>query len=63
MSATGGLAKTKIGILGASGYTGAELLRLLLTHPNAQIALLTAERRAGNENQPDGDDQQQELTT
>jgi len=47
MSATGGPAKTNIGVLGASGYTGAELLRLLLCHPNAQIVLLTAERRVG----------------
>jgi N-acetyl-gamma-glutamyl-phosphate reductase len=40
-------AKAKIGILGASGYTGAELVRLLLRHPRAEIALLTADRRAG----------------
>ena len=40
-------AKAKIGILGASGYTGAELLRLLLRHPCAEIVLLTADRRAG----------------
>jgi N-acetyl-gamma-glutamyl-phosphate reductase len=40
-------AKAKIGILGASGYTGAELVRLLLRHPDAEIALLTADRRAG----------------
>lgn len=39
--------KKKIGILGASGYTGAELVRLLLRHPRVQIALLTADRRAG----------------
>src|SRR5919201_1101341 len=39
--------KAKIGVLGASGYTGAELLRLLLRHPGVEIALLTAERRAG----------------
>jgi N-acetyl-gamma-glutamyl-phosphate reductase len=39
--------KAKIGILGASGYTGAELVRLLLRHPHAEIALLTADRRAG----------------
>lgn len=37
----------KIGVLGASGYTGAELLRLLIPHPRVEIALLTAERRAG----------------
>ncbi len=41
--------KAKIGVLGASGYTGAELVRLLLRHPRAEIALLTAERRAGQE--------------
>jgi N-acetyl-gamma-glutamyl-phosphate reductase len=40
-------AKAKIGILGASGYTGAELVRLLLRHPRVDIALLTADRRAG----------------
>jgi N-acetyl-gamma-glutamyl-phosphate reductase len=40
-------AKAKIGVLGASGYTGAELVRLLLRHPDVEIALLTADRRAG----------------
>jgi len=40
-------AKAKIGVLGASGYTGAELVRLLLRHPGVDIAFLTAERRAG----------------
>src|ERR1044071_4247005 len=39
--------KAKIGVLGASGYTGAELVRLLLRHPQAEIVLLTADRRAG----------------
>jgi N-acetyl-gamma-glutamyl-phosphate reductase len=39
--------KKKIGVLGASGYTGAELVRLLLRHPRVQIVLLTADRRAG----------------
>jgi N-acetyl-gamma-glutamyl-phosphate reductase len=39
--------RAKIGVLGASGYTGAELLRLLIRHPGVEIALLTAERRAG----------------
>src|SRR5579875_2628848 len=37
----------RIGILGASGYTGAELIRLLLRHPMAEIAVLTADRQAG----------------
>ena len=48
MSATGGQSnKVKIGVLGASGYTGAELVRLLLCHPHSKIDLLTADRRAG----------------
>lgn len=37
----------KIGILGASGYTGADLVRLLATHPNAEIRVLTANQHAG----------------
>ncbi len=41
--------KAHIGVLGASGYTGAELVRLLLRHPAVEIALLTADRRAGQE--------------
>jgi N-acetyl-gamma-glutamyl-phosphate reductase len=41
--------KARIGVLGASGYTGAELVRLLLRHPQVEIALLTADRRAGQE--------------
>ena len=36
-----------IAILGASGYTGAELIRLLRTHPYAKIALLTGDSQAG----------------
>ncbi len=39
--------RKKIGILGASGYTGAELVRLLLRHPRVELAVLTADRRAG----------------
>src|SRR5882724_9647158 len=37
----------RIGILGASGYTGAELVRLLARHPQVEIRLLTADRQAG----------------
>lgn len=37
----------RIGILGASGYTGAELIRLLARHPAAELRVLTAERHAG----------------
>jgi len=39
--------KARIGILGASGYTGGELTRVLLRHPRSEIVLLTAERSAG----------------
>jgi N-acetyl-gamma-glutamyl-phosphate reductase len=41
------MANAKIGVLGASGYTGSECVRLLLRHPNVEIVLLTADRRAG----------------
>ena len=37
----------KIAILGASGYTGAELVRLIATHPSMKIAALSADRKAG----------------
>ena len=40
-------AKAKIAVLGASGYTGSELVRLLLRHPRVEIAALTADRKAG----------------
>lgn len=36
-----------IAILGASGYTGAELVRLIATHPNMRIKALSADRKAG----------------
>ena len=39
--------KKTVGILGASGYTGAELVRLLLRHPKVELSLLTADRKAG----------------
>jgi N-acetyl-gamma-glutamyl-phosphate reductase len=42
-------AKAQIAVLGASGYTGSELVRLLLRHPNVELSLLTADRRAGQE--------------
>jgi N-acetyl-gamma-glutamyl-phosphate reductase len=38
----------KIAILGASGYTGAELVRLIATHGRMEIAALTADRKAGS---------------
>ena len=37
----------RIAILGASGYTGAELIRLIATHPSMRIVALSADRKAG----------------
>jgi len=39
--------KKKVGILGASGYTGADAVRLLARHPHAEITALTANTHAG----------------
>ena len=39
---------TRIGILGAAGYTGGELIRLLLNHPEAEIVFANSESNAGN---------------
>lgn len=38
-----------IAILGASGYTGAELIRIVATHPHLRIAALSADRKAGQD--------------
>ena len=39
--------KIQVAVLGASGYSGAEALRLLLSHPDVRIQALTADRKAG----------------
>jgi len=39
--------KLKVGILGATGYTGAELLKMLVTHSEVSIIWLTSEKFAG----------------
>ena len=39
--------KVRIGVMGASGYTGADLVRLLATHPRTEVRLLTANAHAG----------------
>ena len=39
--------RIRIGIFGGSGYGGAELLRILLFHPRAEVALVTANEHAG----------------
>jgi N-acetyl-gamma-glutamyl-phosphate reductase len=36
-----------VAILGASGYTGAELVRIIATHPAMRVAAMTADRKAG----------------
>ncbi len=42
-----GQAKVKIGVIGASGYTGADLIRLAACHPGIEIAVLAANTHAG----------------
>jgi N-acetyl-gamma-glutamyl-phosphate reductase len=37
----------KVGIVGGTGYTGAELLRLLAMHPHARVEILTSRQEAG----------------
>ena len=39
--------KIRIGVLGASGYTGADLIRLAVCHPNMEVTALTANSHAG----------------
>ena len=39
--------RLRIAVLGASGYTGADLVRLALTHPHIEIAALSANAKAG----------------
>ena len=33
---------TKVGIIGATGYTGIELIRLLVNHPNIKLQALSS---------------------
>lgn len=40
--------RLSVGVIGASGYTGAELLRLLAGHPNLELAVATGDTQAGN---------------
>ncbi len=40
---------TKIAIVGASGYTGVELIRLLAGHPGVEISCVTSRQNAGEE--------------
>ncbi len=46
---TQSVSKIKVAVLGASGYTGAETIRLAVHHPAIEIAALTADRHAGED--------------
>ncbi|MBP3935199.1 MAG: N-acetyl-gamma-glutamyl-phosphate reductase, partial [Pseudomonas sp.] len=37
----------KVGIVGGTGYTGVELLRLLAQHPQAEVVIITSRSEAG----------------
>ena len=43
-----GLEKVRVGILGAAGYTGGELIRVLLNHPDAELVFANSGSNAGN---------------
>ncbi|MFL5748316.1 MAG: N-acetyl-gamma-glutamyl-phosphate reductase [Niastella sp.] len=40
--------KIKVGVIGGAGYTGGELLRLLINHPHVEIAFINSKSNAGN---------------
>jgi N-acetyl-gamma-glutamyl-phosphate reductase len=42
------LNKVKAGIVGGAGYTGGEMLRILVNHPNVEIAFVNSKSNAGN---------------
>ncbi len=44
----GGYVSLSVGIVGGAGYTGGELIRLLINHPNAKIAFIDSKSNAGN---------------
>src|SRR3982750_2253464 len=39
--------KITVGVVGGTGYTGVELLRLLAQHPRAELAVITSRKEAG----------------
>ena len=41
------MSKTKVGIIGAAGYTGGELVRLLLNHPNCELVSIHSNSQKG----------------
>ncbi len=42
------MAQIKVGIIGSAGYTGGELIRLLLNHPAAELSFIHSRSNAGN---------------
>ena len=40
--------KIKAGIIGGAGYTGGELIRLLINHPHVEITFINSKSNAGN---------------
>src|SRR5476651_1198036 len=40
--------KIKAGIIGGAGYTGGEMLRILVNHPNVEIVFVLSNSNAGN---------------
>ncbi|NHC60748.1 N-acetyl-gamma-glutamyl-phosphate reductase [Paenalcaligenes suwonensis] len=47
MAASDTATRIKVGIVGATGYTGVELLRLLALHPNAEVVAVTSRQEDG----------------
>lgn len=45
---TGSTSKIRAGIVGGAGYTGGEMLRILVNHPNVDIAFVHSKSNAGN---------------
>jgi N-acetyl-gamma-glutamyl-phosphate reductase len=43
------MANLKVGIIGGAGYTGGELIRLLINHPRADIAFIHSKSNSGNQ--------------
>ncbi len=42
------MANLKVGIVGGAGYTGGELIRLLINHPDATISFVHSKSNSGN---------------
>jgi len=45
---TNDMIKIRAGIVGGAGYTGGEMLRILVNHPNVEIAFVNSKSNAGN---------------